>query len=304
MAAPYKLTSTGYILRVATGCWIPPDQSNTDYRAYLAWVAAGNTPDPADPPPSTPTPIRAMFGRPVNGVSSNGAVNTFVGQAINDTPAGAQIFPTAVTGYAELHSAGSQAFGLFGRADLFVPGTAVNEVDAFNHSGAPATALPPNLGFGTPDNNAIALIHAAYGENPASIADYVALGDQPFVIGYYVGPGAATRASEWLDAQGNTVNLVLRTTDPPQPSNAVILVYDQNQSPKFVVKQSGDVWANLVAPGVYTVATLPAAPAKVSFAFASNGLKPGETASHGTGVPVFWDGSKWCSFCSGAPVQA
>jgi len=30
------------------GTWIPFDPDNTDYQEYLKWVAAGNTPEPAD----------------------------------------------------------------------------------------------------------------------------------------------------------------------------------------------------------------------------------------------------------------
>ena len=30
------------------GTWIPFDPDNTDYQKYLEWVAAGNTPEPAD----------------------------------------------------------------------------------------------------------------------------------------------------------------------------------------------------------------------------------------------------------------
>jgi hypothetical protein len=28
--------------------YIPMDENNTDYQIYLKWVAAGNTPEPAD----------------------------------------------------------------------------------------------------------------------------------------------------------------------------------------------------------------------------------------------------------------
>ena len=36
------------ILRISDGAYIPSDPDNTDYQAYLAWVAEGNTAAAAD----------------------------------------------------------------------------------------------------------------------------------------------------------------------------------------------------------------------------------------------------------------
>jgi hypothetical protein len=52
----YQLTTGDTILRIADNAFIPPDPANTDYAAYLEWVAAGNTSEPAPEPEPTPEP--------------------------------------------------------------------------------------------------------------------------------------------------------------------------------------------------------------------------------------------------------
>lgn len=46
----YKLSQiAGYIIRIEDNASIPPFPNNSDYQTFIAWQAAGNVPQSADP---------------------------------------------------------------------------------------------------------------------------------------------------------------------------------------------------------------------------------------------------------------
>ena len=47
----YKIDILGNIIKIETGQTLGIDPANVDYQAYLAWIAAGNTPLPYEPDP-------------------------------------------------------------------------------------------------------------------------------------------------------------------------------------------------------------------------------------------------------------
>jgi len=44
----YKAYKENIVIRLFDNAYIPFDPANTDYQAYLKWVAEGNTPQEAD----------------------------------------------------------------------------------------------------------------------------------------------------------------------------------------------------------------------------------------------------------------
>jgi hypothetical protein len=57
----YQLTTSTSIIRLSDGATIPNDPGNRDYREYLDWVEAGNTPEPAPAPPPPPPSYAAFW---------------------------------------------------------------------------------------------------------------------------------------------------------------------------------------------------------------------------------------------------
>ena len=82
----YKLTlNAAVVIRKEDGAWIPATNP-----AYVAWLAAPNTPDPADPAPTPLTP--AQLAQAI--VNDSGPTGTFMrglvvllGQKFSATPA-------------------------------------------------------------------------------------------------------------------------------------------------------------------------------------------------------------------------
>jgi len=57
----YQIINASSVRRLDDGACIPADPDNTAYAAYLAWLAAGNVPQPADVPSLDQVQVAAVF---------------------------------------------------------------------------------------------------------------------------------------------------------------------------------------------------------------------------------------------------
>jgi hypothetical protein len=135
--------------------------------------------------------------------------------------------------------------------------------------------------------DAIVAIQTALGANPFS--NGIALSGGAFAAGsisqdgnwgqYFRGVGAQTVAAfGWANAAGSVIMSLTAAG--------------------FLVATGP------VRPGVYTVATIPAAGTAGRMAFATNGRKNGEGPGAGTGVLAFDDGTAWRACDTGATLAA
>lgn len=109
----YKRTDSFNVIRVADRAFIPADPANTDYAAYLAWLAEGNTPEPADVPPP-PTPLQQLAQLDAdNALTQRNLRETVMLMAeAFKTISGGQVDLTAIPGVAKVYEVEAQAAAL------------------------------------------------------------------------------------------------------------------------------------------------------------------------------------------------
>ncbi len=91
-----------------------------------------------------------------------------------------------------------------------------------------------------------------------------------------------------------------------RPNDRYHIVSDNSSTWREIIRHNSvsPAFSGPVTLASYTVSGLPAGQSPGAKAYASNGRKPSEAAGAGTGVEVFFDGSKWISSSSGTAVAA
>jgi hypothetical protein len=159
-----------------------------------------------------------------------------------------------------------------------------------------------------------------YGAN-ATLPNYIA-GNMVFLVGggspYTITlPAASTVAAGtgFTFSVLGSANVTIAPTGSDSIYTGVTILRANDRY--HVISDGGNTWhevfrTNAVNPRFagppimpsYTVAALPVSPGAGAKAFASNGRKPTEASGAGSGVEVFYDGSRWISVCNGSQVAA
>jgi len=234
--------------------YVPPGTIKTDspptgdYRLFsFGSVFSGATPlDSAYP----------AFGPGAGRFISVGGYNSLIGIAYNNKAANTAVFPTGVTGYGRVDSAGNQVFGLFGRADLYAAtGVATNEYNSFNYGAAPSSALPPDRSFGTAQSHPIAVTVAAGGNYNSSIGIHVCRegsAPQQFLTGAYFSPDSCVNYGIFIDSTSSStftplvlkhavskIGMQVQGSGTPVAGNAWLTYTDGTGAVQFAAKQDG-----------------------------------------------------------------
>jgi hypothetical protein len=219
--------------------------------ADISWI-------PAFAPEAAVIPGQVMY------LSADGMANPIIGGVQNTRAANTLAFPTGVTGYGRTNNPGNQAFGLFGRADLYNSGVATNELNSFNFSGYPASGtVPPNRSIGTSEYHPIPLTVAAGGTSSSSIGIHVSReGSAPanFIRGIYFSPGSVSDSAIHVGADGvsggpaNGIviehngatgqGLKLRAVGVAYPTLPMLRVTDTNGTDVMSIRQNGTMSFN------------------------------------------------------------
>jgi len=197
------------------------------------------------------------FGTDLFRVIAGGNSNAIVGAIRNNTPTGTLAFPSGVTGYASVESAGGFGFALYGETALNTSrGVATSELSAFNNGGAPSSNLPPDRSFNTLQVHAIPVSITADGDYNCSIGAHWARGGQQqrsFLCGAAFDPNSCVNFAVWVGASATegptvpvfighraaTLGLQLQAYGTFAADNAVLQVVDTSAAVRFGVRQNG-----------------------------------------------------------------
>lgn len=266
MAAPYDaamdgVTNDGAAFQAAVGDGVAviPDMtmlSNTAVTGEFRAIALGTTFTGTNPPDAQ----YPAFGPGVLKVIARGTYyNSIIGIAHNTAPAATLTFPTGVTAYGRMDNGGNVCFGLYAEARTYATtGCPTNEIDCFNHGGAPSGALPPDRSIGTAQQVPVGLTVGADGDFNSSIGIHVCQGGispKKWLTGIYIGHDSCVNYGLFIDAQSTStyigavikhsvaqVGLQVQGVGTPVAGNAAFVYYDGAAVERFSVRQNGGVF--------------------------------------------------------------